>query len=247
MTGSASVLLSVLDWTVVAVYVGGLVVMGLLLSRRHFAPVDFFLASRATQWPVIGLALLASNMSSTALVGLAGGAYALGLSVYDYEWTATVILVFFCLFLLPFVIRSGTYTMPEFLERRYDARVRLLFALLTLFLNVFVDSAGILYSGSLVCQLLFPEQPLWLIVLVLACAGARRRKLKLRNAAHPTHRRFLARPSFLERARPEHRVLATPVDDHYRVGHEEAGAIQDVGVVIGLPEEQDWPVVTHGS
>ena len=167
-TSSAPLLLSALDWAVIAAYVGGLVVLGLLMSRRHFAPVDFFLASRATQWPVIGLALLASNMSSTALVGLAGGAYAMGISVYDYEWTATVILVFFCLFLLPFVIRSGIYTMPEFLERRYDARVRLLFAMLTLFLNVFVDSAGVLYSGSMVCQLLFPGQPLWLIVLVLA-------------------------------------------------------------------------------
>src|SRR5208282_6547708 len=143
-TSSAPLLLSALDWAVIAVYVGGLVVLGLLMSRRHFAPVDFFLASRATQWPVIGLALLASNMSSTALVGLAGGAYAMGISVYNYEWSANVILVFFCLFLLPFVIRSGTYTMPEFLERRYDVRLRLLFALLTLFLNVFVDSAGIL-------------------------------------------------------------------------------------------------------
>jgi SSS family solute:Na+ symporter len=102
---------------------------------------------------------------------LAGGAYALGISVYDYEWSATVILVFFCLFLLPFVIRSGTYTMPEFLERRYDVRVRLLFAVLTLFLNVFVDSAGILYSGSLVCKLLFPDQSLWTIVAVLAGAA----------------------------------------------------------------------------
>ena len=161
-------LLSVLDWTVVAAYIGGLIVLGLMMSRRHFAPVDFFLASRATHWPVIGLALLASNMSSTALVGLAGGAYAMGISVYDYEWSAVVILIFFCLYLLPFVIRSGIYTMPEFLERRYDSRVRLLFALLTLFLNVFVDSAGILYSGSLVCQLLFPSQPLWLIVAALA-------------------------------------------------------------------------------
>src|ERR1700730_2275043 len=168
MTGSASVLLSVLDWCVVAAYVGGLIVLGLLLSRRHFAPVDFFLASRATQWPVIGLALLASNMSSTALVGLAGGAYAMGISVYDYEWSAIVILVFFCLFLLPPIIRSQTYTMPEFLERRYDRRVRLHFALLTLFLNIFVDSAGVLYSGSLVCQLLFPGWPLWLIVTLLA-------------------------------------------------------------------------------
>src|SRR3984885_3817692 len=160
-------ILGLLDWVVVAAYAGGLIVLGLALSRRRIGPVDYFLASRASHWPVIGLALLASNMSSTALVGLAGGAYAMGISVYDYEWTAIVILVFFCVFLLPFVIRSGTYTMPEFLERRYDARIRLLFALLTLFLNVFVDSAGVLYSGSLVCQLLLPEQPLWLIVMVL--------------------------------------------------------------------------------
>ncbi len=69
-------LLGVFDWLVVATYAGGLTVLGLLMSRRRFGPVDYFLASRATHWPVIGLALLASNMSSTALVGLAGGAYA---------------------------------------------------------------------------------------------------------------------------------------------------------------------------
>ena len=161
-------LLGLLDWVVVAAYTGGLIFLGLLMSKRRIAPVDYFLASRASHWPVIGLALLASNMSSTALVGLAGGAYAMGISVYDYEWSAIVILVFFCVFLLPSIIRSQTYTMPEFLERRYDRRVRLHFALLTLFLNIFVDSAGVLYSGSLVCQLLFPGWPLWLIVTLLA-------------------------------------------------------------------------------
>jgi SSS family solute:Na+ symporter len=164
-------LLGLLDWLVVGAYVGGLVLLGLLMSRRQVGPVDYFLASRATRWPVIGLALLASNMSSTALVGLAGGAYAMGISVYDYEWTANVVLVFFCLFLLPYVIRSQTFTMPEFLERRYDGRARVHFALLTLFLNIVVDSAGVLYSGSLVCQLLFPTWPLWLIVAVLAGAA----------------------------------------------------------------------------
>jgi SSS family solute:Na+ symporter len=164
-------LLHELDWLVVAAYAGGLVLLGLLMSRRRVGPVDYFLASRTTLWPVIGLALFASNMSSTALVGLAGGAYSLGISVYNYEWTAVVILVFFCVFLLPAVIRSQTFTMPEFLERRYDRRVRLHFALLTLFLNIFVDSAAVLYSGSLVCQLLFPGWPLWLIVAVLAGAA----------------------------------------------------------------------------
>src|SRR5580658_4344530 len=160
--------LGLLDWVVVALYAGGLIVLGLVMSRRRVAPVDYFLASRATRWPVIGLALLASNMSSTALVGLAGGAYAIGISVYDYEWSAIVILAFFCVFLLPSIMSSQIYTMPEFLERRYDGRVRLYFALLTLFLNIFVDSAGVLYSGSLVCRLLFPAWPLGLIAALLA-------------------------------------------------------------------------------
>lgn len=164
--------LRLLDWAVVVTYAGGLIALGLLTPRRRLGPVDYFLASRSTQWPVIGLAMLASNISSTALVGLAGGAYAIGIAVYDYEWTAIVILIFFCLFLLPFVIRSRTFTMPEFLERRYDPRARLLFALLTLFLNVFVDSAAVLYSGSLVCQILFPSAPLWLIVSLLAGGAA---------------------------------------------------------------------------
>jgi solute:Na+ symporter, SSS family len=166
-----SATLSIFDWSVVAFYMVGLVLLGILVSRRPKAPVDYFLASRATRWPAIGLALFASNMSSTALVGLAGGAYSIGLSVYNYEWSANLILVFFCMFLLPYIIRSKSFTMPEFLERRYDRRARLYFALLTLLLNIFVDSAAILYSGSLVGQVLLPSWPLWLIVAILAGAA----------------------------------------------------------------------------
>ncbi len=162
-----------LDWLVIATYTGGLLALGILLARRQVRSVDYFLASRASRWPVIGLALFASNMSPTALVGLAGGAYFIGIAVYDYEWTANVVLVFFCVFMVPLVLRSQSYTMPEFLERRYDGRVRLWFAIMTLFLNVFVDSAGVLYSASLVCQLIFPGLSLWIIVIVLAgAAGA---------------------------------------------------------------------------
>src|SRR6202522_1692102 len=105
--------IGLLDWVGVPAYIGGLMVLGLLMSRRGRPPLYYFLPSRASRWPVIGLALLASNMSSTALVGLAGGAYAIGISVYDYEWSAVLILAFFCLFLLPSIIRSQIYTMPE--------------------------------------------------------------------------------------------------------------------------------------
>ena len=159
------------DAAIVALYVPVLVLLGARASRRQRHAEDYFLASRGSRWPAIGLALLASNISSTALVGLAGAAFATGISVYDYEWSAVVVLVFFAVFLLPFLLSSRVYTMPEFLERRYDARARLYFALLTLFLNVTVDAAGALYSGSLVIRVLFPASPLWLIIGALAVAA----------------------------------------------------------------------------
>jgi solute:Na+ symporter, SSS family len=169
---------STLDLVVVLVCAGGIVGLGLAVSRRTFGirtsrpkVEEYFLAARASRWPAIGLALFASNISPTAIVGLAGAAYVMGISVYDYEWSAGVILVFYCVFLLPFVLRSRAYTMPEFLERRYDGRARLYFAALNVFLNIFVDAAAALYCGALVCRLLLPGLPLWEIVAALAGAA----------------------------------------------------------------------------
>jgi len=160
-----------LDLLIVLACAGGVVGLGLAVSHRSARAEEYFLASRAARWPAIGLALFASNISSTAIVGLAGAAYVMGIAVYDYEWSAAVILVFYCVFLLPLVLASRVYTMPEFLERRYDGRVRLYFAALTLFLNIFVDSASALYCGALVCRLVLPGLPLWAIVAALAGAA----------------------------------------------------------------------------
>ena len=162
---------SVLDLLVVLACAAGIVGFGLAVSRRKAKAEEYFLAARASRWPAIGLALFASNISSTAILGLAGAAYVMGISVYDYEWSAGVVLVFYCVFLLPFVLRSRAYTMPEFLERRYDGRVRLYFAALNVFLNVFVDSAAALYCGALVCRMLLPGPPLWAFIAVLAGAA----------------------------------------------------------------------------
>ncbi|MDE2219998.1 MAG: sodium/solute symporter [Gammaproteobacteria bacterium] len=164
-------MISRVDWLVVASYVALLVANGLRWSRLNTTPEDYFLAARAARWPTIGLALIASNISSTALVGLAGAAFATGISAYNYEWMAVLVLVFFCIFLLPQLLHSRVFTMPEFLERRYDGRARRWFTLLTLFLNVFVDGAGALYSGALVCRALIPGAPLWLLSCVLAGAA----------------------------------------------------------------------------
>lgn len=156
------------DAMVIAIYALGVVALGLYAGRRPKDGADFFLASRASRWPMIGLALIASNISSSTLIGLAGAAYATGISVFDYEWMASVILVFFCAFFLPFVLASRVYTMPEFLERRYGAGIRLYFSALTLLLSVAVDTAGSLYAGSLMFGLILPGVAIWKIVGGLA-------------------------------------------------------------------------------
>lgn len=165
--------LSAWDAVIVVAYLVGIVGFGVVLSLRRGSSEDFFLASRASTWPVIGLALLASNISSTTLIGLAGAAYASGISVYDYEWMTGVVLVFFCIFFLPFLLKARLYTMPEFLERRYNGFCRTYFSALTLFLNIVVDTASALYGGSLMLSLIFPHVPLGVIVAALALfAGA---------------------------------------------------------------------------
>lgn len=156
------------DFSVVVVYAVGIVWLGVWLGRKHEDAEEYFLAGRNMIWPVIGISLYASNMGSTALVGLAGDAYSTGISVFNYEWMAAVVLVFFAVFLAPFYIRSRVYTMPEFLERRYDERSRYYFSGLTLFGNIVIDTAGHLYAGGLVLKLVFPEIPLAETIVILA-------------------------------------------------------------------------------
>jgi solute:Na+ symporter, SSS family len=163
--------MAVLDWIVIAVYMIGIVAMGLFASRGQRNADDYFLASRATTWPTIGLALIGSNISATTLIGLAGAAYATGISVFNYEWMASLILAVYCIFFLPAVLRSQVYTMPEFLERRYSSVIRLYFSGLTVFLNIVVDTAATLFGGALLFKLLFPDMDMWQLAAIIAVAA----------------------------------------------------------------------------
>ncbi|WHI47994.1 sodium:solute symporter [Microbulbifer sp. VAAF005] len=156
------------DATILVVYFVFTIVLGLFLSRRHDTAEDYFLAGRKMVWPLIGLSLFASNISSTTLIGLAGDAYSTGIAVFNYEWMAAVILVFFAVFYLPTILRSRIYTMPEMLERRFNSTARTYFSGLTIFLNIVVDTAGSLYAGALVMKLIFPELPIWTTISILA-------------------------------------------------------------------------------
>lgn len=164
-----------LDATGLAILVAYLlltVVIGLLLAARRRTPESYFLADRSSGWIAIGLSMFASNISSTTLVGLAGAAYAIGISVYNYEWMAGVVLVVFILFLLPVILESRVYSLAEFLRRRYDRFAGSYCAVLTIGLNIAVDAAGTLYAGASVFRLILPDWELWQIAAVLGGCAA---------------------------------------------------------------------------
>jgi len=148
-----------LDLALIALYLVGIVWKGIHVRRKHRTAEDFFLAGRNVVWPLIGVSLFASNISSTTLVGLAGDAYATGISVFNYEWMAAIVLVFAGVFFLPQLLRSRVATLTEFLGRRYDAVSRRYFTGLTLFLNIVVDTAGSLYAGALMLRLITWRAP----------------------------------------------------------------------------------------
>ena len=163
--------LSTIDLIVMAVYAVFIIGYGLYSARAKNSE-EYFLAGRDMTWPIVGISLFAANISSSTLVGLAGDAYKTNTQVFNYEWFAAVVLVFFAIFFLPFYLRSKVYTMPEFMERRYDVRSRYYFSFITIVGNVMLDTAAGLYVGTVILKLLFPGLSTFTIVAILAVAAA---------------------------------------------------------------------------
>lgn len=160
--------ISIIDWMIILFYFAFIIWRGIGYAKKHENAEDYFLASRSLTWPLIGLSLYASNISSSSLIGMAASGYETGFSVFSYEWMAAVVLIIFAIFFLPFYLRSKIYTLPEFLEKRFDSRSRTYFSALTVITNIGVDTAATLYAGALVVQLIFPAVELWQTILILA-------------------------------------------------------------------------------
>ncbi len=160
--------LSTVDLIIVIVYLLFVIALGFYFGKKHKTAEGYFLAGRTLTWPIIGFSLFASNMSSNSLVGLAGSGYNDGFSVYSYEWMAVVILVIFAVFFLPFYLRNKIFTIPEYLEKRYNYAVRAYASSIAITLNILVDIAATLYAGGVVINMIFPSLSLTMIIVGLA-------------------------------------------------------------------------------
>ncbi|KAA1243710.1 sodium/solute symporter [Aquimarina sp. RZ0] len=149
--------LGLIDTIILIGYFIFIVLFGIRYSKKGSTSTNnYFLAGRKMTWSVIGFSLFAASISSTTLIGKSGDAYSTGIAVFNYDLISVLVMVFFALFFLPFYIKSGIFTIPEFLEKRFDARSRYYFSFITLMGSTFLDAAGALYAASLLMKLVFP-------------------------------------------------------------------------------------------
>ena len=139
------------DIVIIVLYFAALLGIGWWSAMREKKiSSDYFLAGRDVGWLAIGASLFASNIGSEHLVGLAGTGAASGLAVGHFEWLACLILLLLGWVFVPFYLKSGAYTMPEFLERRYNSAARWYLTSVSIVAYVLTKISVTLYAGALV-------------------------------------------------------------------------------------------------
>ena len=130
-------------------------------AKVETSSTDFFLAEGALTWWAIGASLIASNISAEQFIGMSGSGFKIGLAIASYEWMAAATLILVAVFFMPVYLKNRIYTMPQFLEKRFNPQVAAVMAVFWLLLYVGVNLTAILYLGALAIQSLSGLSPLW--------------------------------------------------------------------------------------
>jgi SSS family solute:Na+ symporter len=147
-----------LDSVIIVIYFVSIVTLGCwagIRKRRGAEGVGYFLAGRSLTWPVIGLALFSTNISTIHLVSLAQEGYVNGLAYGNFEWMAPFLLIVLALFFAPLYIRSNVATLPDFLEKRYSRSCRDFLAFVSIISAIFIHIGFSLYTGAVVLKGMF--------------------------------------------------------------------------------------------
>jgi SSS family solute:Na+ symporter len=149
---SATARLAPIDYVVLILYFAVIFAIGWYFARRERTTTDYFLASRDVAWWAIGASLFSANIGSEHFIGLAGTGAASGMAVGHFEWLAAIIVLILGWVFAPFYLRSNVYTMPEFLERRYNGACRTYLASVSLIAYVFTKIAVAIFAGAIVLK-----------------------------------------------------------------------------------------------
>jgi len=144
--------LSAFDYAILTAYIVALITIASFVSRHKAGHVrdtaDYFLAGRALPWWAVGASLIAANISAEQIIGMSGSGYVVGLAIASYEWMSAATLLIVGKFFLPVFLKNEIYTMPQFLEQRFDARVKFTMSIIWLGLYTFVNLTSVLWLGA---------------------------------------------------------------------------------------------------
>ena len=146
--------MNILEVVLFVAAVVGVIALGIWKSRdddsgEEQGASDYFLAGRGLTWWLVGFSLIAANISTEQFVGMSGAsANWLGMAIASYEWMAAVTLIFVAFWFLPRFLKAGLYTIPEFLEYRFDGVARLAMAIPAIVTLVFVTTSSVIFSGA---------------------------------------------------------------------------------------------------
>ena len=141
-----------IDYVVLALYFIIIFAIGWYFARKERNTTDYFLAGRDVAWWAIGASLFSSNIGSEHFIGLAGSVAATGMAAGHFEWLASLMVLILGWVFVPFYLRSNVYTMPEFLERRYNSACRTYLASISLIAYVFTKIAVAVFAGAIVLK-----------------------------------------------------------------------------------------------
>lgn len=146
--------MNILEVVLFVTAVVGVIALGIWKSRDDGSDgeqgaSDYFLAGRGLTWWLVGFSLIAANISTEQFVGMSGAsANWLGMAIASYEWMAAITLIFVAFWFLPKFLKAGLYTIPEFLEYRFDGTARLAMAIPAIVTLVFVTTSSVIFSGA---------------------------------------------------------------------------------------------------
>ncbi len=144
--------LAPVDLVIIAIYFVVVFGIGFYFSRKERTSEDYFLAGRNIGWFAIGASLFVSNISTEHFIGLAGSGATSGLAAGNFEWQASVILLLLGWVFVPFYLRSNVFTMPEFLERRFNRNCATYLALISIIAYIFTKISVHLYAAAIVLE-----------------------------------------------------------------------------------------------
>ncbi|MCL2291328.1 MAG: sodium/sugar symporter [Bacteroidetes bacterium] len=165
-----------LDLIIFIAYCVVIIGIGLWISREKKGikkdAKNYFLASKALPWWAVGASLISSNISAEQFIGMSGSGFKIGLAIASYEWMAALALIVIAVFFVPIYIKQGIFTMPQFLQQRFDNRVKVVMAIFWLAVFVFINLTSILYLGALAMQSMLGWNLLPSILLLAFVAAA---------------------------------------------------------------------------